>query len=387
MRSLLVLSSFAVVVLVATDIASTGTAADTSAVSVARVPDAGIQPQVAVDASGHVHLVYLKGDPAHADIYYVRSNGARQFTQPIRVNSQPGSALALGNMRGPHIALGRDGTVHVAWDGSADARPRAPGNTPPVLYARLPEGAPAFEPQRNVVQIGAGLDGDAVAADDTGHVYVAWHAQAGKDEGQGRLWVAASSDDGKTFDRERPASDPAVGACGCCGVGAVVDREGGLDLLYRSATAVMNRDTFFLSSRDRGATFSSTKLQDWHIGACPMSTFALAPVAGGVVAAWETAGRVQFATISHQTNQAASMVMAPATSKTQKYPALAVDRQGRVLFAWTEGMAWQRGGDLVWQVYDANGRPTADHGRQAGVPAWSLVAAYATPDDGFHILY
>ena len=33
-------------------------------VNIRRVPDGGIQPQVAVDAVGTVHMVYYRGDPA-----------------------------------------------------------------------------------------------------------------------------------------------------------------------------------------------------------------------------------------------------------------------------------------------------------------------------------
>lgn len=388
MRSVAAVLFLSTVVLTATLWARTRARLDPAAVVVERVLNGGIQPQVAVDAAGQVHVLYLKGDPAHADIYYVRSKTAGAFSTPIRVNSQPGSAVAMGNIRGPHLALGRGGAVHVAWFGAESAQPRAAGNTTPILYARLPAGATTFEPQRNVVQFATRLDGDAVAADADGHVYVAWHGlgPGANDEGGGRLWVAESADDGKTFQPERPASDAAVGACGCCGVGALVDRSGALDLLYRAATAVMNRDTFFVSSHDHGTTFSSTKLQEWHIGACPMSTFSLAPVAAGAMAAWETAGRVQYTAINRQTNQPSAIVTAPA-GKNQKYPSIAVDADGRVVLAWTEGMAWQRGGDLVWQVYDASGRPTSEQGRRTGVPPWSLVAAYAVPGGGFRILY
>ena len=389
MRSLAALSCFAAVVVTATVLASSTPAPTTEAVEIARVPDAGLQPQVVVDAAGTVHLLYLKGDASHSDIYYVRSESPNRFSPPIRVNSQPGSAMAMGNMRGPHLAVGRGGIVHVAWFGSESAQPRPADKSTPILYARLPAGATSFEPQRNVVQFATRLDGDAVAADADGRVYVAWHALGpdAKDEGDSRLWVAASADDGKTFQRERPASDKSVGACGCCGVGAIVDRAGALDLLYRSATAVVNRDTFFVTSGDHGATFSSLKLQDWHIGACPMSTFAFAPTEAGVIAAWETAGHVQFARIDRRSTQLGAIITAPAGSRNQKYPTVAVDAQGRVLLAWTEGMAWQRGGDLVWQVYDSTGRPTADRGRRSGVPPWSLVSAYATRDGHFGILY
>ena len=44
--------------------------ASTDPIRVMRTPDEGVQPQIAVD--DHVHLVYLKGDPAGCDVYYRR---------------------------------------------------------------------------------------------------------------------------------------------------------------------------------------------------------------------------------------------------------------------------------------------------------------------------
>src|SRR5258706_8413589 len=64
-------------------------------VEVLRVPDGGIQPQAAVDATGGLHLIYLKGDTGKTDIYYVRrAPGAASFSQPVRVNTVAGSAIA-----------------------------------------------------------------------------------------------------------------------------------------------------------------------------------------------------------------------------------------------------------------------------------------------------
>ena len=40
------------------------------------------------------------------------------------MNSQAGSAVAAGTIRGAHLALGRKGRVHVAWNGSGTALPK-----------------------------------------------------------------------------------------------------------------------------------------------------------------------------------------------------------------------------------------------------------------------
>lgn len=143
-------------------------------VTVIHTPQDGIQPQAAVDSNGVLHLIYLRGDPSSADVYYVRKPpGAAQFSKPIQVNSESGSAIAIGTVRGPQLAIGRNGRIHVAWIG---AHPEGPQKATPMLYARLNDAKTAFEPERNVMQFATGLDGGAsVAANEVGNVYVVWH--------------------------------------------------------------------------------------------------------------------------------------------------------------------------------------------------------------------
>src|SRR4051794_26075499 len=42
-------------------------------VSLLHVPDKGIQPQVAVDGKGMIHLIYFKGEAGGGDIFYVHA--------------------------------------------------------------------------------------------------------------------------------------------------------------------------------------------------------------------------------------------------------------------------------------------------------------------------
>lgn len=360
-------------------------------VNLARVPDGGIQPQVAVDAKGVVHLAYYKGDPTHGDVYYVRSqDGGVNFTAAIRVNSTAGSAIAAGNIRGERIAVGKNGRVHVAWNGSrAVSSSTAPGREP-MLYTRLNDAGTAFEPERNLIQTAYVIDGGgAVAADSSGNVYVLWHAPTpgSKGEGSRRVWIARSTDDGKTFSRERPAYDQPTGACGCCGMNAFADSAGSLYALYRSATQMVNRDMYLLVSRDRGETFTGANVSKWNVGYCVMSSESFAESPTGVLGAWETEKQVYFGRIDRTTGKMSAPVAAPGASGNRKYPAVTANAAGDTLFAWTEGMGWKKGGSLAWQVYDKTGKPTADSGRMEGVPVWSLVAAYARADGGFTILY
>src|SRR5579884_3440360 len=100
-----------------------------------RVPNGGIQPQVVVDGKGVLHMLYYHGDPRHGDIFYVRSsNAGAAFSRPLRVNSEQASAIAIGNIRGAHFAVGKGGRVHVAWN---DSRKMGSSGGEVMSYTRL----------------------------------------------------------------------------------------------------------------------------------------------------------------------------------------------------------------------------------------------------------
>lgn len=359
-----------------------------------RTPNAGIQPQAVVDSTGVLHVVYFRGAPEAGDLFYVRRTpGETTYSAPLRVNSQPGSAIAAGTIRGAHIAIGRQDRVHVAWNGSSTAGPKGPGGTP-MLYARLNDLKSGFETQRNLITWAGGIDGGgSVSADAEGTVYVAWHAgPAATDEAHRAVFMARSFDDGRTFECERQVSPRDAGACGCCGMASAVDGSN-VYLLFRSAAQNVNRDVTLLASRDRGVSFSATKVHPWNVNACPLTTSTLTLTENGVLAAWETEQQV-YVEAFHRSGRSStvmdpegSAVMAPEGSAIRRHPAVARNAAGDTLLAWTEGTAWARGGSLSWQVYDASDKPSGAQGHAPGVPAWGLPAAVGRSDGRFLLLY
>lgn len=351
-----------------------------------------IQPQVAVGDDGTVHVLYFRGDAKHGNLFYTRlhtNKGDDSYDAELPVNQQSGSAIAIGNIRGGHLALGRGDRAHVAWMGSNDAPTKGPGGAAPMLYTRLNEAGTAFEVERNVISKNTGLDGGgSLAADRQGHVYVVWHAPAAGTKGEvnRRVWVARSDDDGRTFQSERLALKQPLGCCGCCGIRAVADRDGRLFVLFRSAEQKIHRDMWLLASDDQAKTFSSSLADRWPVDTCVMSTAGLTATPDGVLAAWETEGQVYFGSVEPRSG-VTDPVAAPGGARGRKYPVVAENARGDVLLAWTEGMGWERGGELAWQVYRA-GKPIASAaGRAPGVPVWSVVAAFADRDGQFVIVY
>jgi hypothetical protein len=347
-----------------------------------------------MDRHGTLHLVYLKGDPAGCDVFHVqRPKNQNDFSKPIRVNSEPGSAIAIGTVRGAQLALGKNQRVHVAWNGSQPAKdPGAKGV--PMLFARLDDSGKSFEPQRNLMTSTMNLDGGgSVAADGNGNVYVVWHAHprtGPEDELHRAVYVSRSQDEGRTFEPERKVNDDGIGVCGCCGLKAFADGEGRLAILYRAADEHSNRDSRLLISTDHAATFHSQLLGAWRSPTCPMSTPALGNGPDNTMAAlWETQGQIYRGFIApDKLGESSFPSAADGETRGRKHPVFAVSRgkAPRLLIAWTEGTGWNKGGSLAWECIDLkSGKKTS--GQLPGVPVWSLAAAVPDPDGTFTLIY
>ena len=362
-------------------------------VSVLRAPDGGIQPQAAIDQRGTVHLIYFKGEPDGGDVFYVhRKSSETEFSRPVKVNRQPGSVTAMGTIRGAQLAVGKNGRIHVVWDGMGKGAERVSMNgkdIAPLLYTRLDDSGTAFEPERNVITYAAGLDGgSSVAADAQGNVYVVWQApKPGSTNGEaGRaVFVARSIDEGKTFEPEKLALSKPTGACPCCGMRAFADRAGAVYVLFRAATEGVNRDETLLVSPRPGAEFIIANEHKWKANVCPMSSAALAESTSGVLAAWETGSQIYFATVNRRTMQVTEPISPPG-SANRKHPVAVANARGETLLVWTENTSWGKGGAVVWQLFDRNGK-ASDQKRTNDLPVWSLATAYTKTDGDFVVVY
>ena len=372
-------------------------AAAAGTVIVRRVPNAGIQPESVLDARGILHLIYFSGPAAGGDLYYVRSRDfGVTFSRPVRVNSQPGSAIATGTIRGGQLALGRGGRVHVVWNGSDSARPRGAINPDsgkpgaPFLYTRSSPDGRGFEPQRNLSGGVYSVDGGGtVAADGNGHVYAVWHGNReaeGRGEDHRALWIARSADDGASFAPEVTAWPAQTGACGCCQARALATGPSGLTILYRSATNLTHRDIYVLTSHDGGASFAGSIVQPRELNACPMTSLSLATAGARTVAAWETAGQVFLGSVDADAGRMRGIVPAPGPGDGRKHPRLAASPSGDTLMVWTEKTGWARGGSVAWQLFDESG-PKGPAGSAPALAVWSFATAVARPDGGFVVLY
>ena len=348
-------------------------------VKLLRAPEAGIQPQAVVDSQGRAHLIYFKGEAKAGELFYTRIDDSGVFAPAIQVTAAAQGPMAVGNIRGAQLAVGKGGRPHVAWMGGGKI----------MYYTRLDDKGAAFEPPRNLVTWAGGLDGGGtVAADRRGNVFVAWHGSPPENKSGeiGRaVFLARSTDDGKTFSREERVTGPEKGVCGCCGMRGYADVKGEFFFLYRSMDAT-SRDMMLLESMDTGKTFRSTTVSRWAINQCPMSSSTMTELDGALVAATEEKGQITVARLARDSLSLMETAKAPGMGK-RKHPVILANAQGETLLAWTENMGWAKGGSLAWQLYDSQSKPLREKGSAPGVPVWSLITGFAKPNGDFVIVY
>lgn len=354
-----------------------------------KTPNGGIQPQAITDVKGTIHLIYFSGKNESGDLFYVnRIAGKNEFSLPLQINKTPGSAVSVGTIRGGQLALSKEGRVHVVWNGSEKVKD---ANGSPMMYTRMNDAGTGFEQERNLMQVTTHLDGGgSLTIDPAGNIFVAWHATKIGDknatgEESRQVWMTSSNDDGKTFSKESPIWDKTTGACACCAMRIGANMDGGLEIMYRSASGG-NRDIYLVRKGKNEKQFNGSVLHSWKMASCPMSTMTFSMCPDFFIAGWETDSQIYFS--KFKSNAPNSDIQAvPGQAKSRKHPAIGINAKQEFIVVWAEGTSWAKGGDLAWQVYDSNGKPTEVKGRvPSGIPVWGLATVVATEKE-FIIFY
>lgn len=229
------------------------------------------QPQIAVDTSGGIHVVYGVGD----QIFYSRSNDSgKSFSKPAAL-PQLISSMSLGMRRGPRIAAG-NGFICVIANGSKFKG----GDGDHVAYRSTDEGKTWQGP--NVVNdspASAAEGLQAMAVGPKGELCCVWLDFR---DGKQGVMNSMSSDGGLTWSKNLTVyRSPDGPVCPCCHPSVTFDEKGGLYVMWRNSLAG-NRDMYVCKSSDGGKTFgAAAKLGQgtWPLNTCPMDGGAVAAMA------------------------------------------------------------------------------------------------------------
>lgn len=277
-----------------------------------------VQPQLALDPNGRVHVVFGKENA----IYHTASPDGRVFSRPVLVGEL--DKLALKMRRGPRVSATAerilvtaishaDGHVH-AWtstDQGRTFRKERPVNTAP-LSAR--EGL------------------QALAGDGRGNVALAWLDDR---RGTMQVWARFSRDGGATWGDERLVYGAPNGPiCQCCHPSVAFAPNGEIAIMWRNALAG-SRDMHFATTRDFGVSVSAARKLGqgtWKLDACPMDGGGLAATKDGKwIAAWRRDATLYAHELGAPERPFAQGARQPVIAAADEGQVLAWEQEGKVM--------------------------------------------------------
>ena len=232
---------------------------------------AGSSPQLAMDATGTVRMVFGRGDTIF--VASSRDSGAT-FTPAVSIAIVP--EMHLGSTRGPVIASSRNQSLVSATDKK--------GN---IHLFQLDQGSNVWSTRSlplNTV-LGSAPEGlGTLAADGNDIFYSAWLDY--RDGKQMAIYFARIDvrDSTPPVNRRLYAS-PDGHVCECCRP-SIATRDGRVAVMFRNWLGGA-RDLYLVQSNDEGASFGSAEklgTGSWKLNACPTDGGSLSIDASGRIA-------------------------------------------------------------------------------------------------------
>jgi BNR repeat-like domain len=119
-------------------------------------------PQIATDSSGNINVVWQDDTPGNDDIFFSRSSdGGATFSTPQNLSNDPGASDT------PQIVVDSSGNINVVWQDNT------PGNSV-IFYTRSSDGGATFSTPQNLSNDPGDSAGPQIVVDSSGNINVAW---------------------------------------------------------------------------------------------------------------------------------------------------------------------------------------------------------------------
>lgn len=261
------------------------------------------EPTTAAAADGSFYVAWVNHEAKNGDVMLARFDAqGKASSAPVRINPQAGLATAWRGDQ-PSVAVAKNGSVYVVWT----ARVESNGKKGTDLYLSVSNdmGQTFGEPVKiNDDKAPAAHGMHSLDVADNGRIYVSWldernvhvpkpstKADGHHMESNRELFIADSSDGGRTFSRNRKV---AADACPCCKTALAVAPDGTVYVSWRHVLPGNFRHIAVSSSSDAGVTFSEPVIvsdDKWMLQGCPVSGPSLSVDSGGALRVlWYAAG-------------------------------------------------------------------------------------------------
>jgi len=338
------------------------------------------EPATAVAPDGSFYVAWVNHAPENrADVMIGRYEAGKTPAAAVRVNPQAGTATAWRGDQ-PSVAVGTNGSVYVVWT----ERVEADGKKGTNLYLSVSSDlgqtfAAPVKINDDKVVADHGMHSLGVAAD--GHIYVSWldernvaapkpstKAEGHHMESNRELFIADSSDGGRTFSRNRKIAGD---ACPCCKTSTAIASDGTIYVGWRHVLPGDFRHIAITTSSDAAATFSKPVIvsdDKWVLHGCPVSGPSLSVAENGALKVlWYAAGEAN----------APGLYFAESKDKGQSFSARQMVAQETV--RGTPVLAAGNAELAIWEMAGAQGSETKFRAIGQNGPAISIGSNVELP--------
>ncbi|MCU1243019.1 MAG: hypothetical protein JWO71_3745 [Candidatus Acidoferrum typicum] len=280
-------------------------------------PNSG-SPQMAVDASGNICVVWESDDITFGVPFSHSTDGGATFSKPINL-----ATISTGSY-GPQIAVGVDGSINVAWEDDFNFQSD-------ISFSRSTDKGATFSTPKNLSSNAGNSFAAQITGDPNGNIDVVWMDDT---PGNYVVLLSRSTDQGATFSSAKLSNSP--GNSGNPQIG--VDTNGGTYVTWQgNVPPASNNDIFFARSSD-GVNFSTPVNLSNNAGNS-FNPWMVVDAAGGINLGWtdRTPGRpnIFFARSVDSGATFASQNLS-SDSGSSSDSQLAADKNGNLNVAWSD---------------------------------------------------
>jgi hypothetical protein len=212
-----------------------------------------LEPSITVDSLGHLHVVWSDFTPGNYEIYYMKStDGGASWTTGKRLTWNAGWSQS------PKIVAYSSNYLHVVWSDST------PGVNE-IYYMRSTDGGTHWSASQRLTWTSGWSYAPDLAVDLLGHPHVVWYDNT---PGNNEIYYVRSPDGGASWTTRHRLTWTSGDSLS---PSLFVDSEGYLNLVW-SDNSPGNYEIYFKRSVDWGNSWSTNLRRTWNSGEsnCPV---------------------------------------------------------------------------------------------------------------------
>ena len=195
-------------------------------------------PDIAVDSSGNINVVWWDNDSGNREIYFSRSeDGGSTWSALINLSSTSAESDY------PFIALDSLGNISVVWEEGAP-----PGE---IFFRRSTDNGASWSAAVNISNNSGDSGSPKISVDSSGNINVVW---MDNDPGNRDTYFTCSEDNGATWSQVKNVSNSTDDSFN---PDIAIDNSGNINIVWRENAT--NFDVYYSRSTNNGGSWSQVK--------------------------------------------------------------------------------------------------------------------------------